>query len=116
MTNADIFSALKTLTPTAKFGVKGDTYAGIEWFSDDVVKPTEQEVAVEIARQEAEKPVNKCKAEAKKLIAASDWSVLPDVGITNVAEFEAYRASLRALIKNPVAEPTFPTEPQPVWA
>jgi hypothetical protein len=56
------------------------------------------------------------KTEAKKRIATTDWAVLPDVGISNTAEFEAYRAALRELIKNPVAEPVWPTEPQPVWS
>lgn len=57
-----------------------------------------------------------CKDEAKKRIAATDWSVLPDVGLANVAAFETYRATLRELIKNPVAEPTWPTEPEPIWS
>lgn len=56
------------------------------------------------------------KVEAKKRIAATDWSVLPDVGLANKSEFEAYRAQLRALITNPVANPTWPTEPEPVWS
>jgi len=57
-----------------------------------------------------------CKEEAKKRIAACDWSVLPDVGLANVAAFQTYRAALRELIKNPVAEPTWPTEPEPIWS
>lgn len=57
-----------------------------------------------------------CKTEAKKRIAATDWSVLPDVGLANTAEFETYRAALRELIKNPVADPVWPTEPEPVWS
>jgi hypothetical protein len=60
--------------------------------------------------------INLCKDTAKQRIAASDWSVLPDVGISNTAEFETYRAALRELIKNPVAEPTWPTEPEPIWS
>jgi hypothetical protein len=56
-----------------------------------------------------------CKAQAKALLAASDWSVLPDVGLTNKADFESYRATLRNLALNPVENPTFPTEPTPVW-
>ena len=57
-----------------------------------------------------------CKEEAKKRIATTDWAVLPDVGLANVAAFETYRAALRELIKNPVAEPTWPTEPEPIWS
>lgn len=56
------------------------------------------------------------KDEAKKRIAITDWSVLPDVGLANVAAFEAYRAALRELIKNPVADPVWPIEPEPVWS
>ena len=57
-----------------------------------------------------------CKDQAKQLIASSDWSVLPDVNITNKSEFENYRTQLRNLILNPVENPIFPTEPQPIWS
>ena len=59
---------------------------------------------------------NNCKEESKKRIANSDWSVLPDVNITNKSDFENYRSQLRNLILNPVEEPIFPEEPQPVWS
>lgn len=109
--------ALMSLTPTAQWALKDVTkYSTLSWFSPEIAKPTEAELQAEIARLEAEQPFKACKDNAKKLIAASDWSVLPDVGISNGAEFVAYRAELRELIKNPVANPVFPTEPQPVWA
>lgn len=60
--------------------------------------------------------LDQCKEEAKKRIAATDWSVLPDVGLANVTAFETYRTALRELIKNPVADPVWPTEPQPIWS
>jgi hypothetical protein len=56
-----------------------------------------------------------CKAQAKSLLAASDWSVLPDVQITNKSAFDNYRAILRGYVISPVTDPTWPTEPQPVW-
>lgn len=65
---------------------------------------------------QAQEVLDNCKDEAKKRIAATDWSVLPDVGLANVAAFETYRAALRELIKNPVADPVWPTEPQPIWS
>jgi len=110
-----IFDTLLVLAPTAEFGVKGETYEGIEWFSTDIPKPTKEEVLLKQSELEAEEPLKDCKAEAKRRIAESDWSVLPDVGISNVAQFETYRAALRELIKNPVANPSFPAEPEPVW-
>lgn len=57
-----------------------------------------------------------CKSESKKRIANSDWSVLPDVNISNKSEFENYRSQLRNLILNPVEDPIFPEEPQPIWS
>ena len=57
-----------------------------------------------------------CKYQAKQLIASSDWSVLPDVNIINKSEFESYRTQLRNLILNPVEDPIFPTEPNPIWS
>jgi hypothetical protein len=56
-----------------------------------------------------------CKTQAKALLAASDWSVLPDVQIVNHADFDNYRAILRGYVISPVTNPTFPPEPQPVW-
>ena len=57
-----------------------------------------------------------CKDESKKRIANSDWSVLLDVNLVNKSEFEAYRSQLRNLILNPVEDPIFPEEPQPIWS
>jgi hypothetical protein len=56
-----------------------------------------------------------CKEQAKTLIASSDWSVLSDVPLQNKTDFENYRSILRNLILNPVENPIFPSEPQPVW-
>ena len=73
------------------------------------------EVAYDLAAVTTQAQKDACKAQAKALLAASDWSVLPDVGLTNKAAFESYRATLRSLVLNPVENPTFPTEPTPVW-
>lgn len=108
--------ALVNLRPGAQWVLNGNSYENIEWLDENQSKPTEQQVNDEISRLLAEQPFNKCKAKAKQLIAATDWSVLPDVGLQNKADFEAYRAALRALIINPVADPVFPTEPTPVWS
>lgn len=110
-----IEKALSILRPNAQWVCDGDTYQGITWLSNDETKPTEAEVNAEIAKLNALKPLEDCKEKAKQLIANCDWSVLPDVNISNKAEFEAYRATLRGYILNPVADPVFPTEPTPVW-
>lgn len=107
--------ALISLAPGAEWALTNNNdYNTLVWLSS-TTKPSKAEVDAEVARLKAAEPLKKCKDEAKRRIAASDWSVLPDVGISNVAEFETYRAALRELIKNPVANPSFPTEPEPVW-
>ena len=110
-----VSNALFSLTPEAQWTIYDNDYATIIWHTPAIPQPSYDQVQDEITRLTLEEPFNKCKEEAKKLIALSDWSMLPDVGISNVSEFEAYRAQLRTLIKTPVVNPTFPTEPQPVW-
>lgn len=58
---------------------------------------------------------SECKNEAKKRIQNCDWAVLPDVKISNKLDFENYRTILRNYILNPVENPVFPEEPNPIW-
>ena len=59
-----------------------------------------------------------CEAEAKRLLVDTDWSQNIDVAavLTNKAEFDAYRAAVRDLFLNPVAEPVWPERPEAVWS
>jgi hypothetical protein len=57
-----------------------------------------------------------CESKAKELISNCDWSVLPDVKLTNKVDFENYRSILRNLIVNPIEDPIFPIEPKPIWS
>jgi hypothetical protein len=73
------------------------------------------EVAYDLSAVTTQAQKDACKSQAKALLAISDWSVLPDVQITNKAAFDNYRAILRGYVISPVTDPTWPTEPQPVW-
>ena len=73
------------------------------------------EVAYDLQAVTTQAQKDSCKAQAKALLAASDWSVLSDVQITNKSAFDNYRAILRGYVISPVTDPTWPTEPQPVW-
>lgn len=113
---ATISQALLALRPGAIWAVTNNTYSGIEWLDQVQIKPTEQEVNDKMAEIDQQQPFVDCKNEAKRRISLTDWSVLPDVGLANVAAYESYRATLRAWIKNPVVDPVWPVEPEPVWA
>ena len=73
------------------------------------------EVAYDLSAVTTQAQKDACKAEAKTRLAATDWSALPDVQISNKADFENYRAILRGYVISPVANPTWPTEPTPIW-
>jgi hypothetical protein len=55
------------------------------------------------------------KSQAEQLLMDSDWSVLPDVSLANKADWEAYRASLRAIAISPSVDPVWPVKPESVW-
>lgn len=53
---------------------------------------------------------------ASQLLAATDWSQLPDVQLANKQKFDAYRAEVRQYIITPTAGfVNWPTKPTAVW-
>ena len=50
----DAVQALKNLTPNAKFTLVGNDYSGLEWFSEDITKPTEAQIEAECAKLKTE--------------------------------------------------------------
>lgn len=75
----------------------------------------DNEVVYDLAKVTEQSKKLICKQQAKSLLSNSDWAALPDVGLANQADFDAYRKILRNYAINPVAEPTFPVEPKAVW-
>lgn len=73
------------------------------------------EVAYDLSAVTTQAQKDACKAQAKSLLAASDWSVLSDVGLANAADFVTYRGILRGLVTQPQVNPDFPVEPTPIW-
>ena len=55
---------------------------------------------------------------AKVLLFQSDWAALADTNLQNQAEWDAYRAALRAIVQNPpdTLIETWPTKPEAIWA
>lgn len=99
----------------SQWSLDGDSYEGLNWL-DESLKPTKEELDSQWEEVQYIIAKNNCKSKAKELISKSDWSVLPDVNITNKSDFENYRSQLRNLIINPVEDPIFPIEPNPIWS
>jgi hypothetical protein len=100
--------------PNTSWALSGDDYSGLVWYSD-TPKPTQEQLDALWPSTQDKLTKDACKSQAKTLLSASDWSVLADVQITNKADFENYRAILRGYVISPVTNPTWPTEPQPIW-
>lgn len=53
---------------------------------------------------------------AKQKLKDSDWAVLSDVNLANKSEWEAYRATLREIARNPQeGSINWPTKPENIW-
>ena len=102
----DLTQALRQLAPGAEWAFDNDDYNKIKWFSPDIPKPTRAQVEAKIAELKAAEPMRLLRIERDRLIAETDWWVLPDR--TPTSEQLAYRQALRDLPDNssPVLDPT----------
>jgi hypothetical protein len=80
----NIAKALLELAPGAEWKVVDDDYNQITWFSEDIPKPTILEVEAKIAELKAAEPMRLLREERDRLIAETDWWVLPDRTPTDV--------------------------------
>ena len=113
----DIGDALVELRPGAQWGVRGNTYAGIEWLDESQTKPTETEVNNKIAALDAAEPMKLLRKERDRRIALTDWRASSD--LTLASAWSTYRQALRDLpssatpdLDGPfVKNVTWPTKP-----
>jgi hypothetical protein len=122
-TFAYAIKALHALSPDIRFNLKGDDSGNFDYNNIELVAGELPELSVLTSKMEElyqfdliNVPLEKCKNIAKDLIAKTDWIFLPDVNLTNENEFLAYREQLRALIQTPIANPSWPVEPEAIWA
>lgn len=116
-------------TPSNIHALQWDNGSGWIEFNDGT--PNQEIIALptwagnaEIAWNNANMPVpplpptaeqNKLKAQG--LLTETDWTQLPDVALTNKADFATYRQALRDIVFNPQpGDINFPTRPQEVWS
>jgi hypothetical protein len=114
MTNINYKQILTINYSDKQWNLFGNTYDGIEWL-DESQQPTQDELESlwDVTQDTTLKII--CSNKAKDLLSASDWSVLPDVGLQNFEDFVTYRKALRSLVLNPVADSVFPIQPTPIW-
>ena len=104
----DITQALLELAPGAEWAMNADDYNQLQWFSEDIPKPTILEVEAKIAELKAAEPMRLLRKERDRLLAETDWWAVADRTMTD--EQSAYRQALRDLpdTATPVLDPTSP--------
>ena len=95
--------ALSTLVPNARWVLEGDD---LTWLSPEIPQPSEIEIQSKIDELKSAEPIRRLREERDKLLAETDWWVLPDR--TPTSEQLAYRQALRDLpdTSSPVLDPT----------
>lgn len=96
--------------PDSQYVIYGEN--DLHWHSENIPKPTEEEIKELFLKYESDILLEKCKSDCKELIEKTDYLILSDVKIENKKEIIEYRKKLRNLILNPIENPEIPEIPE----
>ena len=88
-------SAIASLCPDAEWSCNNGDYNRITWYSQDIPKPTREQVEAKITELQAAEPMRLLRKERDRLIAETDWWAVADRTMTDGQS--AYRQALRDL-------------------
>ena len=108
----DISFAITTLQPNCKFTCNGNDINQVVFYSDN--PPSKEEILAKAQELENEAPMRALREKRDRLLAETDWWVLPDVNVTPAQL--TYRQALRDLPETAaaLADPStvvFPARP-----
>ena len=111
ITNTDIAKAIWNLVPNAAFSVCNEDITTLIW-TDAREQPTLAAIQAELDAVMSAKPLVLLRVERGKLIAATDWWVLPDRTPTQAQL--AYRQALRDITNtySSLDDVVWPTKPE----
>lgn len=110
-----IYSEILSLHyPTAQWSMLGNDYESLVWL-ENTNKPTKEELDALWDNTQETQAKKECKEQAMSKLTATDWTQVADCPLLNKSEFTAYRAAVRELAINPVANPVFPELPTEQW-
>lgn len=105
-----VAAALQELAPNAQWVVRDNNYDQIEWHSEDMAKPTLEEVEAKMAELEANAPMDAVRDIRNWYLKESDWTQSADIRAIRGEEWcsawDAYRQQLRDITESPIT-PTF---------
>ena len=94
-----VSSALAELCPKAQWTVRDEDYDKIEWYSEDIKKPTRKQVEEKIAEQKANEGLYGLREVRDWYLQQSDWTQGQDIRAIRGEEWckawDEYRQKLR---------------------
>lgn len=106
----DISDALIALAPGASWTIRDNDYEKIEWYSENIQKPTKEEIDNKIVELIAEEPYTVLREIRDWYLQQCDWTQAQDVRALKGQEWcqawDTYRQELRDLPNN-VSNPYF---------
>lgn len=106
----------------SQWSLNGDSYDGLDWFSE-TPKPTQEELDTLWPSTQEYQAKQICKQQAQEILYKTDWTTIADVAdpmytpyLMNQTEFKQYRAVIRNYAVNPVVDPVWPTPPTEQWS
>mgnify|MGYP003334644776 FL=1 len=111
----DIAHVILDMYPNANWTIEGYDYDGLVWMSEDIPKPTREEVIARTNEMELEQPMLLLRTQRDKLLAETDWVTWRaySQGVSVPTEWATYQQALRDLPANTAdpANPVWPTKP-----
>lgn len=109
----DIAHVILDMYPNANWMIEGYDYEGLVWMSEDIPKPTREEIVAKMDDMELEQPMLLLRTQRDKLLVETDWSQGADVPEAIKTKYQSYRQALRDLPANTTdpINPTWPTKP-----
>lgn len=121
MKNYCIADAIVSLHSNCQFTINADDYSSLRWLSDDIEKPTLEEINDKLLELESEHPMKLLRQKRNELLFESDWRATVDYPGTDKEAWLTYRQALRDLpaISEPkldeqgnIINVTWPTKPE----
>ena len=88
---------LATYWPEASWSMLDEDYEQLNWNSEDIAKPTLEEVNQKIVEHASIKAFSILRRERDRLLSESDWTQMPDVPEATRTAWQTYRQALRDL-------------------
>ena len=98
-----------------------DDYEHLTWLSDDIPKPTKEELLEKVEQLRVERPLKELRKERDTLLTQTDKYVIPDwphASVETANAWVTYRQALRDLpsVTEDPANPVWPVRPDKVVA